>query len=162
MAAVTTGLRAYLATTVEKMPDQLIGLVPRNVRPQDGATAAGNRTWSIHVPLPVGTADPGQRLRLLQEAVRRGKEAEQTFGTATFEFDVTLSNVPLGDAHAIAGHRIEAYPAVTVPLQGRNRLVALATSYHDTFTVTFVGDGVAFPDIERLASHTLDAFMMHV
>lgn len=163
MAAVTTGLRGYLSTKLDQVPDELFGLVPWNVRPDEGSNAAGNRTWSIHVPLPVGNPDAAERLAIVQDAVRKGKESQHTSGPAGWRFDVTLTNVPLGDGpRSVAGRRIEACPRTSAPLQGNNRLVACAVGFADTFSVTFIADGTVFPDIEALAAHTLDALMIRV
>ena len=158
LEAITAGLRGLLADRGELAEaSRLLAMVPRNVRAAEDARAAGNRTWSLLIPLPVGEEDRRSRLTEIQAATQAAKEANRSFGAGGFAFDIAVSNVALGAGHSVAGACIHSY-TTTAPLQGRNRVLAVALSYEDTFTVTFTADAEAFPDLASLAAHTQAGF----
>jgi diacylglycerol O-acyltransferase len=152
--AATTALRSYLPDP----PQEVLALVPRDVRSDEQASRAGNRSWSMHVVLPLGTADRDARLAQIRAATHAGKRLQTTAGSLGWGFDVALTNVRLRGPHAVAGVPVSGY-RVAVPLQGQNRLVGTATSYGGDLTVTWTADGERFPDVDRLAALTADAFM---
>ena len=157
LAAVTAGLRGLLHQRGARLDRRVIALVPRDVRTDDEARAVGNRTWSMFVPLPLGAADADERLQEVRAATAHAKGADRPAGTAQFRFDVAVSNVVLTGSHVVGGASLEHYHA-TAPLQGENRLAAVALSYEDTFTVTFTADAEAFPDLDVLAEATRAGF----
>ena len=156
LAAVTSGLRALLASRGLEVAE-LLALVPRDVRPADAARAVGNRTWTMLVPLPVGLASAAGRLAAIRAATADAKSRERSAGVAGFRYDLALTNVALGGPHTVAGHAITGYRG-TGPHQGENRLLAVALSYGEEFSVTYAADADAFPDLELLASETQRAF----
>jgi hypothetical protein len=154
LLAVTDALSSYL----EPLPQHVVALVPRDVRAEDEAHQVGNRGWSMLVPLPVAEQDRAERLRLISEATAKGKNAPTTSGTQGWRFDIALSNVRLGDVLSVLG-----VPAVrhrcSVPLQGTNRLVVVATSLGNELALSITADGAVYADAERLLELTVDAMV---
>lgn len=158
LTAVAAGLEAVLdARTDSPAVDELLTLVPRDVRTAEESRTAGNRTWSMLVSLPLHAASPQQRLAAVRAATAQAKAAGHSSGNAALAFDVALSNVKMGRDHAVAGAPVLRYRA-TAPLQGTNRLLAVALSYDDTFTITFTADAYAVPEVEALAEATQAGF----
>jgi len=64
LAAMTGALRRYLAARGSEVPE-IRAMVPFNLRPLDQPLPRdlGNRFGLVYLPLPVGIADPGERLR---------------------------------------------------------------------------------------------------
>lgn len=153
LSVCTQALRNYLTDP----PEQVIALVPRNVRGTQEATTLGNRAWSMLVPLPVGLPDAATRMQLISALTRAGKAAPTTSGTQGWRFDVALTNVALGGPHQVAGQAVRSVRAA-VPLQGQNRLVAVLTSHDDELTVTWTADAGVYPDVDRLADLTSQAW----
>jgi WS/DGAT/MGAT family acyltransferase len=153
LAAVTEALQGYLSADA---PEHVVALVPRDVRRAEEERAIGNRGWSMLVQLPTAVADAEERLALIRAQTEAGKQEERTSGTQGWRFDIALSNVRLGGPHTVAGVPFAGH-RVSVPLQGQNRLVCVATSRDDELTLSYTADRDAFPDIDRLASLTRDA-----
>ena len=61
----------------EAVPDQLVALVPMSIRRSDEQHDLGNRIATLMVPLPVGEADAGERLRRIHAETPRLKRSEQ-------------------------------------------------------------------------------------
>jgi diacylglycerol O-acyltransferase / wax synthase len=134
---------------------ELLALVPRNVRSDQDAAAAGNRTSSMLISLPISVSAVGERLGRVQQATTAAKAAAGSAGNAAFRFDVALSNVAYGGGHRIGGRRIQLRYS-SAPLQGDNRVLACATSHNDDFVITYTADGDHFPDVTALAERTLE------
>ena len=156
LAAATAGLRAAV---VDRNLDAatLLALVPRDARREEESRTAGNRTWSMYVDLPVAVEDPRRRLALIREATETGKRAPESAGNADFRFDVALTNVPVGGPHRLGPSAVEI-TALTLPLQGSNRIAAIALSQDDRFTVTWTADAAGFPDLDRIADAAMAEF----
>ena len=154
LAAVTDALRDYL----DPLPDQVVALVPRDVRAADEALQVGNRGWSMLVPLPVSTPDADERLRQITAATAAGKAADTTSGTQGWRFDIALTNVRLGGPLEVLGVPATGH-RVTVPLQGTNRIVVVATSLGSELALSVTADDEAFPDASRLARLSADALV---
>jgi len=136
---------------------EVIGLVPRNVRSDQEADVAGNRTATMLVPLPLTVDDSSERLRRVQEATARAKASEGSAGNAAFQFDIALSNMAYGDGQRIGEHSmVMSYAGV--PLQGENRLVAAAASHNGEFVISYTADGDHFPDVAKIAERTFEEF----
>ena len=78
LAAVAGGLRQYLERRGVRTRDlEIHAMVPVNLRPPELADDLGNRFGLIHVALPVGVADRGERLALVRQrmaAIKRSPE----------------------------------------------------------------------------------------
>lgn len=153
LAVATDALRGYL----EPVPEVVLALIPRSIRTESEAGVIGNRAWSMLVPLPTGIDDPAERLELIRAATEAGKAADSTSGTQGWRFDVALTNVAFGGPFAVLGRPVTHLRAA-VPLQGQNRLVGVLTTYGDVLTITYTADGIAYPDVARLADLTQQAW----
>ena len=154
LAAVADGVQTLLDGRGETVPGaQILALVPRDVRTADEARAVGNRTWSMLVPLPVAETDAARRLAAVKAAATAAKAQARSSGSADHAYDIAISNVRFGGGHAVAGQPILSYLA-TGPLQGTNRLIAVGSSYEDTFVIAFTADADVFDDLDELAAAT--------
>jgi hypothetical protein len=153
LAAATDALRAYL----DRVPDVVLALVPRNIRTASDSGVIGNRAWSMLVPLPTGNPDPADRLTQIRAATEAGKATDSTSGTQGWRFDIALTNVALGGPFAVCGRPVRRIRA-SVPLQGENRIVGVLTTQDDDLTVTYTADGAVYPDVARLADLTQQAW----
>jgi hypothetical protein len=152
LCALTDALRRYLPAP----PDEVLCLVPRDVRREEEEGRIGNRGITMLLALPTGTADAAERERLIRGASERAKQTTETSGAQGYRFDVSLSNVRLGGPHAVAGFETTGL-RIGVPLQGQSRLAVVVTSRVDEFTISITADGDAFGDVESLALHMRDA-----
>jgi diacylglycerol O-acyltransferase / wax synthase len=154
LAAVTAGLRAMLCERGQ-CPDGLVlrASVPVGARP-------GNPGGMIVVPLPVGTADPTQRLRFISAATRRRKQhpGEGIAGivampaslarlgvawarhAAPTHINLYVSNVPGPPIPLyLAGARLlKAIPVA--PLVANVRLSVTALSYDGALSIAVLAD----------------------
>jgi diacylglycerol O-acyltransferase / wax synthase len=154
LAAVTAGLRAMLEDRGE-CPDGLIlrASVPVGAR-------QGNPGGMIVVPLPVGTADPGQRLRAISAETRCRKQHpdEGIAGivvmpaslarpgvtwaqhTAATHINLYVTNVPgpPGSLHLARACLLEATPVA--PLVADIRLSVTALSYAGVLSIALLAD----------------------
>jgi WS/DGAT/MGAT family acyltransferase len=75
--AVSTGaLRRLFEHRGAEIPSDFSALVPMSIRKPGEELALGNRITTLIVPLPLGEADAGERLRLLHETTARLKRSE--------------------------------------------------------------------------------------
>lgn len=78
LAAATGGLRRYLVSRGEKIRGvEVRAAVPFNVRPLERAFELGNAFSLVFLMLPVGVADPIERLRLLKERMDALKDSQE-------------------------------------------------------------------------------------
>jgi hypothetical protein len=157
LAAVAQGLAAWKAALGEPVPDEVVALVPRDVRRAEEATTLGNRTWTMLIPLPLSARDPSEAVERVREVTTAAKAQERSAGNAAFQYDIAVSNVRLGGPHEITGAPITEY-LVTAPLQGENRLLVVALSYGNSVTLTFTADPDHMVDLQGLAAQTSAAF----
>lgn len=82
VAAVTGALRRYLISRGQS-PDQreIRSMVPVNVRPLDQAIEMGNRFALVYLSLPLGIADPVDRLFEVKRRMDTIKESPEAFVT---------------------------------------------------------------------------------
>jgi diacylglycerol O-acyltransferase / wax synthase len=154
LAAVTTGLRAMLGEQGD-CPGGLVlrAAVPVGARP-------GNTGGMIVVPLPVGTADPAQRLEAISAETARGKQdpGEGIAGivampaslarlgvawarhAAATHINLYVTNVPGPSVPLyLAGARLlEAIPVA--PLVADVRLSVTALSYNGVLSIALLAD----------------------
>lgn len=154
LAAVTTGLRAMLVEQGD-CPDGLIlrASVPVGARP-------GNPGGMIVVPLPVGTPDPGQRLRAITAETARRKQHPSEGIAGIVAMPASLARLGVAWArHAAATHinlyvtnvpgppvplylagaqLLEAIPVA--PLVAGVRLSVTALSYNGALSIALLAD----------------------
>ena len=81
LAVGAGGLRRWLESRgVSTKGLELQALVPVSVRAEDEHSELGNRLTAMRGPLPVGVANPRQRLELISAAMRRLKASKQPYG----------------------------------------------------------------------------------
>jgi diacylglycerol O-acyltransferase / wax synthase len=165
------GLRALLASRGDRVDDLVLRVsVPISVH-AERRDASGNRDSGMLVPLPVGEADDGRRLRTIAaETVVRKRQPRAQFGGAAFPgamlllrtfmrrlrnqrmINLYVTNVPGPPMPLyLAGARILEIAPI-VPLTGNVPLAVGALSYAGELAVTSVADRDAVPDLEVFAS----------
>jgi diacylglycerol O-acyltransferase / wax synthase len=125
VAAVTGALRSYLEQR-GSLPDEVHVMVPFNLRPLDRPVPCelGNDFALILLPLPVGIADPGERLRdvmMRMDSVKHSHEGAISYGI--------LSGIGLTPAqveHRLIGYFSSKASAVVTNVPGPREPVYLA------------------------------------
>lgn len=78
LATLAGGLRRYLIAHEQRVEGvELRALVPVNLRPIEEASKLGNRFGLLFVPLPLGIADPLDRLFAVRETTRQIKRSPE-------------------------------------------------------------------------------------
>jgi diacylglycerol O-acyltransferase len=172
LAIVTRGLRDLLLATGEPVDGRDVrALIPVSVRPDDARNVYDNRVSSMFAMLPVGIADPIERLgavRARLSALKASKEADAgaaVIGLADFtppvlhalaarlvvhrqrNVETVATNVP-GPQFPLylAGRRMRtAFPYV--PLAGKVRVGIAIWSYCGQVSFGVTGDDDAAPDV---------------
>ncbi len=173
VAAVTGGLRRYLEGRGVEVPLslELHATVPVNLRPLDGPIELGNRFGLVYPALPVGIADPLQRLRAVKanldrikdtpealvaiavlDALGRGPEAlEKRFiDFFTSKSSMVLTNVP-GPRHhrRLAGARLQRVISWAPP-SGSLPMSVSIFSYAGQITIALHTDAANIPDPQTI------------
>jgi diacylglycerol O-acyltransferase / wax synthase len=146
--------------------------VPVSLRDGQSAEEGGNLISQMVVPLPLGIADPGQRLRRIAvETAKRKAIDRPSLGTMfgsrlirgamlklivrqrvnVVSADLPGPRTPLFFAGA---ELIEVFPLVN--LLGNESLGVGAMSYAGQFNILAVGDADAFPDIDVFTASARD------
>lgn len=176
LAVVAGALRRWM----EERGEALTGTDPRALVPvsrrRPGGAVTGNRLSAYLLDLPVGTADPRERLRTVRGAMDRNKAAgplkgagavavladqlhplAHRFGAplaanaARMLFDLLVTSVPLPrSALSLGGCTLSALYPMAPLARGQSLAVALST-YGGRVHVGLVADGKALPDLDRLA-----------
>jgi len=181
LTAVTGALRTHLLEHGHDVTGlTLKAMVPMSVRADSERGALGNRVTTMYAPLPVGVADPLERLRVVRTAMAGLKESGQAVGAEVLTrltgfapptilaqaarlstrqrfFNVTVTNVP-GPQFPLflLGRRLEhMYPQV--PLSPNTALGIAIMSYDGRIDFGLLGDFDALPDLDRLAGALRDA-----
>lgn len=168
LAATAGGLRAVLDGRGELADAPTLPIyVPVSLRRRDSGTAEGNLIAQMVVPLPVGEADPGQRLRRIADVTTdRKSRARTSLGTlfrgrvasALMLWAIKRQRVSVVSANIagpeaalyMAGARVlEVFPVVN--LIGTVALAVGAVSYAGTFGMCITADADAYPDVDVLA-----------
>ncbi|MEW9511219.1 wax ester/triacylglycerol synthase family O-acyltransferase [Streptomyces bacillaris] len=183
LAVVAGALRRWMAGRGEVLP----GTGPRALVPvsrrRPGGAITGNRLSAYLLDLPVGAADPRERLRAVRAAMDRNKAAgplkgagavavladqlhplAHRFGAplaanaARMLFDLLVTSVPLPrSALSLAGCPLSALYPMAPLARGQSLAVALST-YGGRVHVGLVTDGKALPDLDRLAAAVGEEF----
>lgn len=176
LASVAGALRRHLRRRGEKVDDlELIAMVPVSVRADVERGALGNLVSSMFAPLPVGIADPVERLHRVSEAMKGLKEGGQVVGAAVLTqisglapptiiaqaarlaarsraFNLTVTNVPGPQQpfYMLGRQLLEIAPLV--PLAAGHALGIAIISYHGRLCFGLVGDYDALNDLDSVAS----------
>jgi WS/DGAT/MGAT family acyltransferase len=152
----------------------LKAMVPVSVRADIERGALGNRVAAMWAMLPVGTADPAERLRLVSEEMKDVKQSGQAVGAEILTrvsgfapptimaqaarlqarqrlFNLVITNVP-GPQYPLymLGRELESiYPMV--PLAENTALGIAILSYKGELNFGLVADYDALSDVEVLA-----------
>jgi diacylglycerol O-acyltransferase len=182
LAGVGGGLNRLLTSRGDEVDDlRLRVLVPVSVRSDDQRGALGNKVSAMFVSLPVGPADPTERLGAISAQTAELKEKRQAL-SADFLLNMsdyvapTLMSLAARAAHSqrfvnlivtnVPGPQvplymmgallIEAFPIV--PLTQNLTMVVGILSYDGTLHFGLWADRDAAGDLEVLASGIEDAF----
>jgi diacylglycerol O-acyltransferase len=184
LAAISNGFRELLQSRGEDVSGRSVrSLVPVSVRRPGEKGTYNNRVSAMFAELPVGIADPVERLHAVTAQLARLKDSKQAVagdvltGLAGFAPPVLLSvgtrvafrapqrnintvttNVPGPRIQLYAAGRrmLEAFPYV--PLAGRVRIGIAIFSYLDTLNFGLTGDYDTTEDLDVLA-HGIEAGM---
>ena len=175
VAAVTGAFRSYMVARGDDVPEtlELHATVPVNLRPLDGPIALGNRFGLVYPALPVGVADPLQRLRKVKQNIDRIKgtpealvainvldvlghtprAVEDVFlALFTSKSTTVLTNVP-GPRHVrlFAGAPLRRVISWAPP-SGSLAMSVSIFSYAGQITCTLATDANVVPDPEAIVS----------
>jgi WS/DGAT/MGAT family acyltransferase len=167
LALTAGGLRALLIGRGEAVDGVWVPIyVPITMRRRWRGPVAGNRVAQMAVPLPLGVADPLERLRLIaaETATRKrrdrsavGKLFRSPLATRLMLMAVDRQRVNVCSANipgprsplALGGSRVlEVTPIL--PLIGRVSLGVGAISYAGAFSIGITADRERFPDLAVL------------
>lgn len=161
LAAAAEGMRALLrARGLPIRPATLRVSVAASLRPP-GAAAAGNRSATVVVPVPLDEADPIRRLRRTADADAAartmplprpmGRALQRWTARAMFRqrlVHLLLTNVP-GPPTAARCAGVPVLELLPVPVvQGDLPIAVGALSYAGGFGITLLADRDAVPDLE--------------
>jgi diacylglycerol O-acyltransferase / wax synthase len=174
LSAVAGGLRRYLLSQNQRVDDLNIrAIVPVNVRKPGTEFELGNKFSLVFLSLPVGIADPSERLRVLKsrmDGLKGSYEAPVAFGilNAIGMLPEQLQDVVVdmfgtkGTAVMtnVVGPRVKLYLAGApleglmfwVPQSGRLGLGVSILSYDDRVWVGVITDQGLTPDPEAILS----------
>jgi diacylglycerol O-acyltransferase len=178
LAVTAGGLRGLLHSRGEPVDNLVLPVyVPVTLRRAElRAEARGNLIGQMIVPLPLGTRDPGGRLRqIAAESAGQKAKGHPPLGTVLHSrvarrallkildrhpVSVTTADLPgPGQPIYLAGARLlEAFPIL--PLIGRVSLGVGALSYAEQFNIAVVADPHTYPDLDVFtanAEHELRA-----
>jgi len=154
--------------------------VPVSTRRHEERGSFGNRITQVVAPLPIGVADPVERLRIVREAMQDVKESKQALGAASIAdmqdfapptilaqasrlnfnhrlFNLLVTNVPGPQLplYALGRELLSAFPIAF--LAGDRALAVAIMSYHGGMNFGLLGDYDALPDIDVVAAGLEDA-----
>jgi diacylglycerol O-acyltransferase / wax synthase len=169
LAATAAGLGALLRSRGEPVQDTTVRIyVPVSLRRQVRGPQQGNLIAQMAVPLPLGVADPGLRLReITAETTNRKARTRTSLGTlfrgriarrlllaAVIRQRVNLTSASIPGPEVplyLAGARVlEVFPIL--PLIANEPLGVGALSYAGRFTIGVVADRDAYPDLDAFAA----------
>jgi diacylglycerol O-acyltransferase len=176
LAVVTGALRDHLLRHGRDPSGiELKAMVPVSIRADAERGALGNKVAAIYAPLPVGIAEPLERLKTIHEALRDLKDSGQAVGAEAITqlagfavptvlnqaarlqsrqrfFNLTVTNVP-GPQFPLymLGRKLRAfYPMV--PLVLNTALGIAIMSYDGRVYFGLLGDFDAMEDVDDFAS----------
>lgn len=163
---------------------ELKALVPVSIRTEDEDGELGNRLTAMRGPLPVGAADPVERLRVVHDGMEKLKSSKQPLGaeaiwglndwfrdfappvlllpTATINFSTRLFNLLVTN---FPGPQIPFYVlgrevtgVFPVGFLARRHALAIAiVSYNGRVGFGLLADRASMPDAERLPAYLGEA-----
>lgn len=176
LSAVAGALRRLLVAREVPVEGLVLrALVPVARRAQTrGPVALGNEVTAVRAPLPVGIADPLERLESVRSSMSEVKASGQARGAgaliafgellpvpllawaaglpvATRLFNLLVTNVPGAPSalHLLGREMREAYPIALLP---RGQALAIAAlSYNGALGVGLLADPQALPELDALA-----------
>ena len=169
LAGTAGGLRALLRSRGEPVEDTTVRIyVPVSLRRRVRGPQRGNLIAQMAVPLPLGVADPGLRLREIAAETANRKARTRTSRGTLFggrvarrlllmavmrqRVNATTADIP-GPAVPLylAGARmLEVFPLL--PLIANEPLGVGALSYAGAFSIGVVADRDAYPDLDAFAA----------
>jgi WS/DGAT/MGAT family acyltransferase len=180
LTAVAGGLRAYLLQRGEPVDGlSFHAVVPVNLRPLDGPITLGNKFGLVFLQLPLGIADPVERLEAVKrhmDGLKNSPEAAAIFGLlnvvgmAPVEVENLLVTIfgtkATGVMTNVPGPRQQLYIAGAplrdvmfwVPQSGRLGLGVSIVSYNGEVLVGVATDAGLVPDPETIVSGFEDSF----
>jgi WS/DGAT/MGAT family acyltransferase len=181
LAVVTGALRDHLLRRGREPEGlELKAMVPVSIRAEAERGALGNKVAAIYAPLPVGIADPRERLKTIHDALSDLKQSGQAVGAERITqlagfaaptvlnqaarlqsrqrfFNLTVTNVP-GPQFPLymLGRKLNAfYPMVPVVL---NTALGIAImSYDGKLFFGLLGDYDAMEDLDAFAADLASA-----
>jgi diacylglycerol O-acyltransferase / wax synthase len=176
LSAVAGALRRFLAArgvAVDGLVLRALVPVARRAEPP-GRVVLGNEVSAVRAPLPVGIADPLERLAAVRSSMSRVKASGQARGAetliaagellpvpllawaaglplATRLFNVVVTNVPgpASPLRLLGREMREAHPVA--PLPHAQALAVAILSYNGTLGVGLLADPAALPELDALA-----------
>jgi WS/DGAT/MGAT family acyltransferase len=182
LAGVAGGLRRLFEARGEDLTDlRLRALCPVSVRDDSERMQLGNRVSAMFVELPVGEADPVQRLEAIRATTGDLKDRQQAVGAAFLVdltqfaaptllglaarlahrqpfFNLVITNVPGPQVplYCMGGRMLEAFPVV--PLTRNTALGIAILSYCGQLHLGLYVDADAIDDVTVLAAGLEDSF----
>jgi WS/DGAT/MGAT family acyltransferase len=169
LAVTAGGLRALLRRRGEPVEGTTVRVyVPVSLRRRVRGPQQGNLIAQMAVPLPLGEADPGRRLRqIAAETARRKARTRTSLGTliggriarglmlkAVMRQRVNVATAsipgPTAPLHLAGARVLEVFPVL--PLIANEPLGVGALSYAGAFHIGVVADRDAFPDVAVFAA----------
>ena len=185
LAVVAGALRRWLMEhEVEVDGIELKALVPVSIRTENEHGELGNKLTAMRGPLPVGIADPVQRLRAVSVAMDALKVSKQPLGaeaiwglndwfrdfappvllgpTAAINFSTRLFNLlvtnfpgPQVPFYVLGRELTAVYP---IGFLAKNHTLAIAIlSYNGKVGFGILADPEALPDAERIVEHLAES-----
>lgn len=185
LAATAGALRHWLLdreVAVEGM--ELKALVPVSIRTENEQGELGNRLTAMRGPLPVGVADPVERLRAVHAGMEALKSSKQPLGaeaiwglndwfrdfappvllapTAAINFSTRLFNLLVTNfpgpqvPYYMLGREVEGVFPIGF-LARRHALAIAIISYNGQVNFGLLADRASVPDLESLSGYLRDA-----
>ncbi|WP_326546497.1 wax ester/triacylglycerol synthase family O-acyltransferase [Mycolicibacterium sp. ND9-15] len=181
IAAVAGGLRNWMLDRGYPVDGlTLQAMVPKSVRLETERNTFGNRVAAMRAPLPVGVADPVERLRTVITAMNALKSSKQVLGVeaylgvqqfapptllaqaarlnfSTRLFNLIVTNVPGPQfpLHMLGRELVSFLPIVPTP-QGHTIGFGIL-SYNGKLGICLIGDWEAMSEVHEVAKHVHDA-----
>jgi WS/DGAT/MGAT family acyltransferase len=174
LAVVAGAMRQLLTRRGETPPAEIRALIPVSVRGDDSPGTLGNRVTAVFCGLPVGEADPAERLRRVSREMTALKESGQAVGAlawthlgafappallaqvarfqSTFRYmNLVVTNIPgpREPIYLLGRRMLDWYPLVPLA-QGQTLGIAIQ-SYNGKVGIGLLGDAEALRDLPVLA-----------
>ena len=176
LSVAAGALARFLERRGDRVPETLVALVPVSIRRPDEKGDLGNRITTLFVPLPLGLADPGERLAQISRDTARLKRSESARAASLIveatgwapptinrvladvmarplTWNLVVSNVPGPPVplYLLGREVLELYPFV--PLSPQNHAVSIGLlSYNGRVFFGLAGDRDAISDIDDLSA----------